>query len=168
MAVLHPRANLTHKFAAAAAKAAAAAAAATAAAKISARRRHGKKKKKIFTKTWKPQKLQKTSIKSIKNDKNIDFGGARNKRTSPSNSTRKTTYIDLFSFLYVRTSAKICSYTSVNVGIRPPMFAYVHMSFVTLFLHMGVVCFFFRYCSFRFVIQIKRKLKRKRNQKRNG
>ena len=28
--------------------------------------------------------------------------------------------------------------------------------------------FIFRYCAFRFVIQIKRKLKRKRNQKRNG
>ena len=73
---------------------AAAAAAATAApAKTSARRRHGEKKIKIFTKTWKTNKLQKTSKKSMEIDKNnvIDFGGAGKKRTSPSNSTRKTT-----------------------------------------------------------------------------
>ena len=45
----------------------AAAAAVTAAlAKISARRRHGKKKK-IFTKTWKTNKLQKTLKKSMEN-----------------------------------------------------------------------------------------------------
>ena len=54
---LHLCAKLTYKIAAAAA---------AAAAKISARRRHGKKKIKIFTKTWKTKKLQKTSKKSIK------------------------------------------------------------------------------------------------------
>ena len=100
LVILHPCAKLTHKIAAAAA-------AAAAAAKISARRRHGKKNIKIFTKTWKTKKLQKTSKKSINIDKNIDFGGARNKRTSPSNSTRKTTYnIDLFSCLYDRKWSK--------------------------------------------------------------
>ena len=56
-----------------------------------------KKKIKIFTKNLENEKIAK-NIEKI--DKNIDFGGARNKRTSPSNSTRKTTHIDLFSSLY--------------------------------------------------------------------
>ena len=73
-----------------------AAAAAAAAAKISARLRHRKTKIDIFTKTWKTKELQ--NIEKI--DKNIDFGGATKKRTSPSNSTRKTSPIDLFSSLY--------------------------------------------------------------------
>ena len=77
-------------------------AATAAAAKISARRRHGKKKIKIFTKTWKTKKLQKTSKKSMEIDKNIDFGGAGNKRTSPSNSTRKTILYRLI-FMSVRS-----------------------------------------------------------------
>ena len=60
-------AKLTHKIAAAAA-AAVASAEAAAAAKISARQRHGENKScKIFTKTVKTNKLQKTSNKSIKN-----------------------------------------------------------------------------------------------------
>ena len=56
-----------------------------------------KKKIKIFMKNLENEKIAK-NIEKI--DKNIDFGGARNKRTSPSNSTRKTTHIDLFSSLY--------------------------------------------------------------------
>ena len=97
-----------------------------------------KKKIKIFTKTWKPQKLQKTSIKSIKNDKNIDFGGARNKRTWPSNSTRKTTYIDLFSCLYDRKWSK-----TLPVHVRKRSYVSVHNRmyasvFYALVLHIGV------------------------------
>ena len=52
---------------------------------------------KIFTKNLENEKIAK-NIEKI--DKNIDFGEARNKRTSPSNSTRKTTHIDLFSSLH--------------------------------------------------------------------
>ena len=55
------------------------------------------KKIKIFTKNLEIEKIVK-NIEKI--DKNIDFGGARNKRMSPSNSTRETTHIDLFSSLY--------------------------------------------------------------------
>ena len=59
-----------------------------------------RKKNKIFTKSWKTNKSRKTLNKWLKIDKNIDFGGVTNKRTSPSNSTRKTTPIDLFSSPY--------------------------------------------------------------------
>ena len=80
--ILHPRAKLTHKIAAAAAATAATAAAAAAGGgKDFGSAAARKKKIEIFTKTWKTKKLQKTSKKSIKIDKNIDFGGARNKRT---------------------------------------------------------------------------------------
>ena len=50
-----------------------------------------------FTKILENVKIA-TKIEKIY--KNIDFEGAGNKRTSPSNSTRKTTHIDLFSSLY--------------------------------------------------------------------
>ena len=55
------------------------------------------KKNQDFYENSKNEKIAK-NIEKI--DKNIDFGGARNKRTSSSNSTRKTTHIDLFSSLY--------------------------------------------------------------------
>ena len=87
-AQVHPCAKRTHKIAAAAA-------AAAVAAKISARRRHGKKKSRFLRKFGKRKNCKKTSKKSMNIDKNINFGGARKKWTSPSNSTRKTTYIDL-------------------------------------------------------------------------
>ena len=70
MITVHPYAKLTHKIAAAAS---AKAAAAAAVAKISARRATWKKKLKIFTKTWKTKKLQKTSKKSMKIDKKHRF-----------------------------------------------------------------------------------------------
>ena len=69
-----------------AAAAATAAAAAAAEAAISARRQRRRRKEKIWN--------------LMKNMKNADFGGATHKRMSPSNSTRKTTHIDLFSSLY--------------------------------------------------------------------
>ena len=112
---VHPRAKLTHKIAAAA--------------KISARRQ-GTKKIKIFTKTWKTNKLQKTLKKSIKIDKNVDFGGATKKRTSPSNSTRKTTLIDLFSCPYFWKWPKTCYWTSANsVYDRKRMRRFCHFIF---------------------------------------
>ena len=46
--------------------------------------------------------------------KNIDFGGATKKRTSPSNSTRKATPIDLFSSPYEKKWPKTCYWTSAN------------------------------------------------------
>ena len=71
-------------------------------------------------------------------DKNIDFGGARNKRTSPSNSTRKTTYIDLFSCLYDRKWSK-------TLPVYVPKRSYVSVPncmnacvFYVLVLHIGV------------------------------
>ena len=67
---VHSCAKLTCEIAAAAA--AIVAAAAAAAAKTSAPRRH-EKKNKIFAKTWKTNKLQKTSKNSMKIDKRIDF-----------------------------------------------------------------------------------------------
>ena len=71
-------------------------------------------------------------------DKNIDFGGARNKRTSPSNSTRKTTYIDLFSCLYDRKWSKtlpIHVRKRSYVSVPNCMYACV---FYALVLHGGV------------------------------
>ena len=72
-------------------------------------------------------------------DKNIDFGGARNKRTSPSNSTRKTTYIDLFSCLYDRKWSKtlpIHVRKRSYVSVPNCMYACV---FYALVLHGGVL-----------------------------
>ena len=71
-------------------------------------------------------------------DKNIDFGGARNKRTSPSNSTRKTTYIDLCSCLYDRKWSK-----TLPVHVRKRSYVSVHNRmyasvFYALVLHIGV------------------------------
>ena len=79
----------------------AAAAAAAAAAAVGGGKDFGsaaaRKKNQDFYENSKTETIAK-NIEKI--DKNIDFGGARNKRTSPSNSTRKTTHIDLFSSLY--------------------------------------------------------------------
>ena len=44
-----------------------------------------------FNKKTKTKKSQETLEKSMKIDKNLDFGGATQKRISPSNATRKTT-----------------------------------------------------------------------------
>ena len=52
---------------------------------------------KIFTKTWKTKKLQKRSKKSMNFYKNVAFGEARQKRTSSSNTTWKTTLHRLIS-----------------------------------------------------------------------
>ena len=79
-----------------AAAAAAAAAALATAAKTSARWRH-RKKIQDFYENSENEKIAK-NIEKI--DKNVDFGGATKKRTSPSNFTRKTTPIDLFSSPY--------------------------------------------------------------------
>ena len=81
-------------------------------------------------------------------DKNIDFGGARNKRTSPSNSTRKTTYIDLFSCLYDRKWSK-----TLPVHVRKRSYVSVHNRmyasvFCALILHIGVEIRFFGNFSF--------------------
>ena len=84
---------------AAAAAATAVAAAAAAAAKTSARRRH-RKKNQDFYENLENEKLAKNIEKIDEIDKNIDFGGASQKWTSPPNSTRKTTHIDLFSSPY--------------------------------------------------------------------
>ena len=59
-----------------------------------------KKNQDFYEKLGKRKNCQKKSEKSIKIHKNIDFGGATEKRTSLSHSTRKTTPIDLFSSLY--------------------------------------------------------------------
>ena len=77
----------------------------------------------------------------MKIDKNIDFGGARNKRTWPSNSTRKTTYIDLFSCPYDRKWSK-----TLPVNVRKRSYVSVHNRmyasvFYALVLHIGVVLF---------------------------
>ena len=44
-----------------------------------------------------PKKLKTKTSMNI--NKKVDFGGAMQKQMSPSNSTRKTTHIDLFSSL---------------------------------------------------------------------
>ena len=81
------------------AEAATAATAAAVVAKTSARRWHEKKNQDFYEKLGKP-KIAKTWKTSRKIIKSVDFGGATHKRMSPSNSTRKTTHIDLFSSLY--------------------------------------------------------------------
>ena len=68
------------------------------------------KKIRVFCKFWKTNKLQRTSKNSIQNNKNMDFWCSRKKRISPSNSTRQTTHIDLFSSLYDGKSLKIDSW----------------------------------------------------------
>ena len=107
------------------------------AAKTLARRRHGKKNQ-DFYENLENEKIAKTSKKFVKIDKNIDFGGARNKRTWPANSTRKTTYIDLFSCLYDRKWSKTLPVhvrKRSYVSVRNCMNACV---FYVLVLHIGV------------------------------
>ena len=88
--------------AAAAASAAAATAATAATPALNFRLGDDGTEKKIhnFTKTPKAKQSQKISKKLMKINTNVDSGGATKKRMSPSNSTRKTTPIDLFSGPY--------------------------------------------------------------------
>ena len=91
-----------------------------------------------MTKFGKQKNCKKHRTKSMEIGKNIDFGGARNKRTSPSNSTRKTTYIDLFSCLYDRKWSK-----TLPVHVRKRSYVSVHNCmnacvFYALVLHIGV------------------------------
>ena len=70
----------------------------------------------------------------MKIDKNIDFGRARQKRTSPSNSTRKTTLIDLFSSRTIKNYRKcvIERLRTVYTIVK------VYSDFVILFLHVWI------------------------------
>ena len=72
-------------------------AAAAAAAKTLAWWRHEKKKQDFFE-NLENEKIAKTH--RTNRLKNVDLRGTTKKRTSPSNSTRKTTPIDLFSSPY--------------------------------------------------------------------
>ena len=96
------------------------------------------KKNQDFYENLENEKISKNIEKSMKIDKNIDFGGARNNRTWPSNSTRKTTYIDLFSCLYDRKWSK-----TLPVHVRKRSYVSAHTCtnasvFYALVLHIGV------------------------------
>ena len=97
---------------------------------------------KIFVKTRKTKKLQ-TSKNSIQNNKNMDFWRSRKKRISPSNSTRKTTHVDLFSSLYDGKSLKIDSWHPQTIRGRITTVVYLKthnvkkdsISFLIYFCH---------------------------------
>ena len=58
----------------------------------------------------KTKKLRETSKENLwKSNQNIDFGGARQKRMAPSNSTQKLPYVDLVSSLYNHNWTKTLS-----------------------------------------------------------
>ena len=67
----------------------------------------------------------------MKIHKNVDFGGAAQKQMSPSNSSRKTIHVDLFSSPYDWKQAKTCFWPSGNVC---KMVVGVYSGFVPLFL----------------------------------
>ena len=95
-------------------------------------------------KFWKfnQTKIQKTSKKLMEIDKNIDFGGAGNKRTSPSNSTRKTTLCKII-FMSVRSKLVQIFSKTLPVHVRKRSYVSVHncmnaCAFYVLVLHIGV------------------------------
>ena len=74
--------------------------------KIQKRKNH--KKPRNFDEKLKNEKITKTWKETMKIIKNLDYGGATQKRMSPSNSTRKTAPIDLFSSPYDSKQTKTC------------------------------------------------------------
>ena len=80
------------------------------------------KKNQGFYENLENEKIAKNILKI---DKNINFGGATQKRMSPPNSTQKTTHIDLLSSLYDCKSPKIDSWHPQTIHGRITIVVYL-------------------------------------------